>query len=110
MDARLTLHRATASLVAALVAAVALAACGDQSRSRDAEALARDPQRLVAVLRQCRADPLWSDEKLCRAASEAWRRRFFDHDRTRASPSSNPQLPATPAPSATEPTPWMAGS
>ncbi len=42
-----------------------------------ANALAADPARLKALRVQCAADRLATGEDACRAAAEAFRRRFF---------------------------------
>ena len=61
--------------------AVLLAACGqssDQQRAEDlAATLADDPVRLKALRAQCAADRQAVGEEACRAAAEAFRRRFF---------------------------------
>jgi len=104
-----SLCRSTILFLAAFATTINLAAC-DRARTDIAQTLARDPQRLVVVLRQCRDDPTRSDERICRAASEAWRKRFFGHDRSHAAPASPPpQVPAAPLPSDTDATPWMFG-
>ncbi|MBD1600850.1 EexN family lipoprotein [Pseudomonas typographi] len=57
--------------------AVLLAACGQQSAESLADALTADPVRLKALRAQCAADRQAVDEDDCRAAAEAFRRRFF---------------------------------
>ena len=54
---------------------VLLAACGEQPADA-ADALAADPVRLKACA-QCAADRQATGEDACRAAAEAFRRRFF---------------------------------
>ena len=60
---------------------VLLAACGEQPATNLAEALAADPVRLKALRAQCAANPQVvmqaTGEDVCRAAAEAFRRRFF---------------------------------
>lgn len=59
---------------------VLLAACGEQPADNLADALAADPVRLKALRAQCAANPQvmqTTDEDACRAAAEAFRRRFF---------------------------------
>ena len=56
---------------------VLLAACGEQPADNLANALAADPARLKALRVQCAADRLATGEDACRAAAEAFRRRFF---------------------------------
>ena len=60
------------SLLMALVAA-----CSDQPADHHADALAADPVRLKALRAQCAADRQATGEDACRAAAEAFRRRFF---------------------------------
>ncbi|MBB4124956.1 outer membrane murein-binding lipoprotein Lpp [Xanthomonas translucens] len=61
--------------------AVLLTACGqssDQQRAEDlAATLAADPVRLKTLRAQCAADRQAASEDTCRAAAEAFRRRFF---------------------------------
>ena len=61
--------------------AVLLTACGqssDQQRADDLAApLAADPVRLTALRARCEADRQAAGEDTCRAAAEAFRRRFF---------------------------------
>ena len=64
------------SLLMALVAA-----CSDQPADNLADALATDPVRLKALRAQCAAHPQQvmpaTGKDACRAAAEAFRRRFF---------------------------------
>ena len=66
--------------VLALCAAL-LAACSEQPATNLADALAADPARLKALRAQCAAHPQQvmqaTGEDACRAAAEAFRRRFF---------------------------------
>ncbi|HFX0594322.1 TPA: hypothetical protein ACKRU5_003960 [Pseudomonas aeruginosa] len=57
--------------------AVLLTACGQQSAEDLAATLAADPVRLKALRAQCAADRQAAGEDTCRAAAEAFRRRFF---------------------------------
>ncbi|MBI7805274.1 hypothetical protein JEV83_26115 [Pseudomonas aeruginosa] len=57
--------------------AVLLAACGQQPAEDLAATLAADPMRLKALRAQCAADRQAAGEDTCRAAAEAFRRRFF---------------------------------
>ncbi|WP_302409683.1 hypothetical protein [Comamonas kerstersii] len=57
--------------------AVLLAACGQQPAENLTDALAADPVRLKALRGQCAADRQAVGEDACRAAAEAFRRRFF---------------------------------
>ncbi|AMN47122.1 lipoprotein [Steroidobacter denitrificans] len=64
-----------------VLGAVLLAACGEQPADDLADALAADPGRLKALRAQCAAHPQQvmqaTGEDACRAAAEAFRRRFF---------------------------------
>ncbi|HEJ4442204.1 TPA: hypothetical protein ACXJS9_002735 [Pseudomonas aeruginosa] len=61
-----------------LVLSVALlAACGRPSCEDLAEALTTNPSRLKALRAECAADWRRVGEGICRAAAEAYRRRFF---------------------------------
>ncbi|EKL0658073.1 hypothetical protein [Pseudomonas aeruginosa] len=57
--------------------AVLLAACGQQPTVNLADALVADPVRLKALRAHCAAHPQAVAEDACRAAAEAFRRRFF---------------------------------
>ncbi|HEQ0062892.1 hypothetical protein KKY68_06570 [Pseudomonas aeruginosa] len=61
--------------------AVLLTACGQSSDQQSAEdlaaTLAADPVRLKALRARCEADRQSTGEDTCRAAAEAFRRRFF---------------------------------
>ena len=56
---------------------VLLAACGEQPADHHVDTLAADPMRLKALRAQCTADRQAAGEDACRAATEAFRRRFF---------------------------------
>ena len=56
---------------------VLLTACGQQPAEDLAATLAADPVRLKALRAQCAADRQTAGEDTCRAAAEAFRRRFF---------------------------------
>ena len=57
--------------------AVLLTACGQQPAEDLAATLAADPVRLKALRAQCATDRHTAGEDTCRAAAEAFRRRFF---------------------------------
>ncbi|MDP1627293.1 MAG: hypothetical protein Q8L94_09250 [Parvibaculum sp.] len=82
---------------ASVLLAVLLTACGQQSAESLADALTADPVRLKALHAQCADDRQAVGENDCRAAAEAFRRRFFsgqagpDEYRTLA------ELPSIPA-------------
>lgn len=54
-----------------------LAACSEQPATNLADALDADPVRRKALRPQCAADRQATGEDACRAAAEAFRRRFF---------------------------------
>ena len=56
---------------------VLLTACGQQSAESLADTLTADPLRLKALRAQCADDRQAVGEDDCRAAAEAFRRRFF---------------------------------
>lgn len=62
---------------ASVLLAVLLTACGQPPAEDLADALAADPARLKALRAQCAADRQVAGEDVCRAAAEAFRRRFF---------------------------------
>ncbi|MDN7669581.1 hypothetical protein [Burkholderia vietnamiensis] len=62
---------------ASVLLAVLLTACGQQSAESLADALTADPVRLKALRAQCADDRQAVGENDCRAAAEAFRRRFF---------------------------------
>ncbi len=59
-----------------VVLAALLAGCSEHP----ADNLAADPARLKALRAQCAADRQATGEDVCRAAAEAFRRRFFSGD------------------------------
>jgi hypothetical protein len=97
-----------AARVAVLGCVGSCVACCDCTPSDTSDSLARDPQRLAIVLRQCRENPLAEYERVCFAASEAVRRRFFRSDATHGQAALD-GAPTEPMPNI-EPTPWLAGS
>ncbi|GLW38880.1 hypothetical protein Pcaca04_28160 [Pectobacterium carotovorum subsp. carotovorum] len=66
---------------ASVLLSVLLTACGQQPAENLADALAADPARLKALRAQCAAHPQQVMQAVgadaCRAAAEAFRRRFF---------------------------------
>ena len=62
---------------APVLLAMLLTACGQQPAENLADALTADPLRLKALRAQCAADRQAEGEDACRAAAEAFRRRFF---------------------------------
>ncbi|TEC02096.1 hypothetical protein IPC1598_29410 [Pseudomonas aeruginosa] len=57
--------------------ALLLTACGQQQTADLADTLTTDPVRLKALRAQCATDRQAVGEDACRAAAEAFRRRFF---------------------------------
>ena len=94
--------------VVVLGSVLSCVACCDCAPSDTADSLSRDPQRLAIMLRQCREHSLAEYERVCVAASEAVRRRFFRSDAT-SGRAAIAAPPTDPAPTI-EPTPWLAGS
>ncbi len=95
-----------------LVLCVALlAACGQQPADHLADALAADPVRLKALRAQCAAHPQQvmqaTGEDACRAAAEAFRRRFFSGEAGPDEYQTLADLPPIP-PSFEEPADGMA--
>lgn len=68
--------RCVLALSASLLALL-LTACGQQQAEDLADALAANPARLKALRAQCASDRQAVGEDACRAAAEAFRRRFF---------------------------------
>ncbi|ABX16040.1 EexN family lipoprotein [Pseudomonas aeruginosa] len=66
-----------ASVLSVSLLALLLTACGQQPAENLADALTADPVRLKALRAQCADDRQAVDEDDCRAAAEAFRRRFF---------------------------------
>ena len=86
-----------------------LAACGEQLADNIADALTADPVRLKALRAQCAADRQAVGEDACRAAAEAFRRRFFAGHTGPDEYNSLADLPPIPA-SFDTPTDDMPGS
>jgi hypothetical protein len=61
----------------AIVVALLLAACGEPASSVSVNALANDPVRIKAVRQHCKSNHAKAGEAMCRAAAEAFRKRFF---------------------------------
>ena len=71
------------------MALVFVTGCSPSASEDSIESLKRDPKRLKVVLAQCRQAPEAVSERECRAASEAWRQRFFtDTHQKRTEPSA----------------------
>jgi hypothetical protein len=72
-----------ATSAACVLAVTALVtACNSPSSEDSIESLIGDPARLKVVLRQCKDAPDSVPERTCRAAAEAFRRRFFAGNRS----------------------------
>jgi conjugative transfer region protein TrbK len=61
-----------------------VAACHAPTSEDSIESLTNDPARLKVVLKQCKDAPEAVPERTCRAAAEAFRRRFFTPGGTKA--------------------------
>ncbi len=85
-----------------VLCAVLLAACSEQPADNLADTLAADPVRLKALRAQCAADRQATGEDACRAATEAFRRRFFSGQAGPDEYQTLPDLPPIP-PSFEEP-------
>ncbi|VFR57302.1 hypothetical protein BRI6_1374 [plant metagenome] len=81
---------------APVLLAVLLTACGQQPAEDLAATLAADPVRLKALRAQCATDRQAAGEDACRAAAEAFRRRFFDGQTGPDEYSSLAELPPIP--------------
>lgn len=90
-----------------VVLAALLAACGEQPADHLADALTADPVRLKALRAQCAADRQARGEDACRAAAEAFRRRFFSGEAGPDEYQTLADLPPIP-PSFEEPADGMA--
>ena len=77
--------------------AVLLTACGQQPAEDLTATLAADPVRLKALRAQCAADRQATGEDACRAAAEAFRRRFFSGQAGPDEYQTLAELPAIPA-------------
>ena len=88
MSARLSLQARHCVATAFLMALAFMTGCSRSASEDSIESLKRDPKRLEVVLRQCKQAPEAVSERECRAASEAWRQRFFaDTHQKRIEPS-----------------------
>lgn len=97
-------HAARVALMGSVLSCVACCEC---TPSDTADSLARDPQRLAIVLRQCRDHSLPEYERVCVAASEAVSRQFFRSDAIHDQAASD-AAPTDPAQSIEQP-PWLTG-
>ena len=77
--------------------AVLLTACGQQPAEHLAATLAADAVRLKALRAQCAADRQAVGEDACRAAADAFRRRFFAGHTGPGEYGSLAELPPIPA-------------
>jgi conjugative transfer region protein TrbK len=71
----------------------------------DVAALSRDPQQLQQALRDCRVRIAPADDPVCRAASEAWRRRFFGTANSHPSQTDAARPVRSQHPQGSQPTP-----
>lgn len=82
---------------ASVLLAVLLTACGQQPAEDLVATLAVDPVRLKALRAQCAANRQAAGEEPCRAAAEAFRRRFFAGHTGPDEYASLAELPPIPA-------------
>ncbi|HCF5866383.1 TPA: hypothetical protein NIH49_000965 [Pseudomonas aeruginosa] len=82
---------------ASVLLAVLLTACCQQPAENLADTLAADPVRLKALRAQCVADRWAVGEDACRAAADAFRRRFFAGHTGPDEYASLAELPPIPA-------------
>lgn len=82
---------------ASVLLAVLLTACGQQPAEDLAATLAADPVRLKALRAQCAANRQAVGEDTCRAAADAFRRRFFAGHTGPDEYNSLAELPPIPA-------------
>jgi len=92
-----------------VLCAVLLTACSEQPADNLADVLAADPARLKALRAQCAADRQATGEDACRAAAEAFWRRFFSGEAGPDEYQTLADLPPIP-PSFDEPADGMAPS
>ncbi len=82
---------------ASVLLAVVLTACGQQSAENLTDTLAADPVRLKALRAQCATDRQAVGDDACRAAADAFRRRFFAGHTGPDEYNSLAELPPIPA-------------
>lgn len=86
----------TRMLIIAAVATPMLVACDAKREEVSSAALAKDPERLRAVMRECREQGLQADPKRCAAASDAYRQRFMGSSTLEQSRDGAQQAPVKP--------------
>lgn len=69
-----------------------------------AETLAADPERLQETLKRCKADRTAVGDATCRAASEAYRKRFMGSGESNYDPQAVDLFPQTPDKATPQPT------
>jgi conjugative transfer region protein TrbK len=81
-----------------LTTVVLFAGCGERASPPEikAETLAADPERLQETLKRCKADRAAVGDATCRAASEAYRKRFMGSGKSNYDPQSVDLFPQTP--------------
>lgn len=81
-----------------LTTLVALIGCGERASPPEikAETLAADPERLQETLKRCKADRAAVGDAACRAASEAYRKRFMGSGKSNYDPQQVDLFPQTP--------------
>ena len=98
-------HRNAITLVLGISAGFALVMAAREARAADTVAsLLADPARLAAVQRGCKTNEPWASEALCRASTEAIRRRFRGGG-VPYTPKSVDPFPSKPEPAPAKPQP-----
>lgn len=64
-------------LIATLMLALLLTACGQSASTETVESLAANPERLKELRQQCKADRAKLGDALCNAVAEATHKRFM---------------------------------
>jgi len=85
---------------------VMLAGCSERTSPPEikAETLAADPERLQETLKRCKADRAAVGDAACRAASEAYRKRFMGSGKSNYDPQAVDLFPQTPDKATPQPT------
>jgi len=69
-----------------LLSILTFVACGKTAPLDTVDSLVADPERLKAVMQQCREVHAKTGDALCNAASEAFRRRFIGNGKGQYTP------------------------
>ena len=90
------------SMILAAVAALLLVACGKPAPIESVESLVANPEGLIELRAQCKADHAKVGDAICGAVSEATRRRFMGDGK---SPYANDPVPKPVPPAQLPPRP-----